>query len=126
MNIGKAEYLRTLTVSTLKSRSVPIGTELDGSSPPSIFIGSAGYPKVYAGPLITPEHGDTVVYDTPELWIPGHKSQEEIIGYRLNLVRGKRLVKTTDIHSRFVSQLQEIALSDSSVESEAAFHEVPT
>ncbi|HQB99655.1 MAG TPA: hypothetical protein PKX11_03780 [Methanospirillum sp.] len=126
MNIGKAEYLRTLTVSTLKSRSVPIGTELDGSSPPSIFIGSAGYPKVYAGPLITPEHGDTVVYDTPELWIPGHKSQEEIIRYRLNLVRGKRLVKTTDIHSRFVSQLQEIALSDSSVESEAAFHEVPT
>ena len=58
MSIGKAEYLRTLTVSTLQNRSVPVGTELDGSSPPSIFIGSAGYPRVYAGPLIT-EHGDT-------------------------------------------------------------------
>ena len=126
MSIGKAEYLRTLTVSTLQSRSVPIGTELDGSSPPSIFIGSAGYPKVFAGPLITPEHGDTGVYDTPESWIPAQKSQEEIIGYRLGLVRGKRLVETTDIHSRFVSQLQEIVLSDTSVESEAAFLEVPT
>lgn len=126
MSIGKAEYLRTLTVSTLQSRSVPIGTELDGSSPPSIFIGSAGYPKVYAGPLITPDHGDTGVYDTPESWIPAQKSQEEIIGYRLSLVRGKRLVETTDIHSRFVSQLQEIVLSDTSVESEAAFLEVPT
>ena len=62
--------------------------------------------------------------DTPS-WI-GFKSQEEIIGYRLSLVRGKRLVETTDIHSRFVSQLQEIVLSDTSVESEAAFLEVPT
>ncbi|HOW03891.1 hypothetical protein [Methanospirillum hungatei] len=126
MSIGKAEYLRTLTVSTLQNRSVPVGTELDGSSPPSIFIGSAGYPKVYAGPLITPEHGDTGIYDTPESWIPAQKSQEEIIGYRLSLVRGKRLVETTDIHSRFVSQLQEIVLSDTSVESEAAFLEIPT
>ncbi|PWR70773.1 Nre family DNA repair protein [Methanospirillum stamsii] len=126
MSVGKAEYLRTLTVSTLQSRSVPIGTELDGSTPPSIFIGSAGYPKVYAGPLITPEHGDTGKYDTPELWIPAQTSQEEIIRYRLNLVRGKRLVETRDISSRFVSQLQEIVLSDTSVESEAAFREVPT
>lgn len=126
MSVGKAEYLRTLTVSTLQSRSVPIGTELDGSTPPSIFIGSAGYPKVYAGPLITPEHGDTGKYDTPELWIPAQTSQEEIIRYRLNLVRGKRLVETGDISSRFVSQLQEIVLSDTSVESEAAFREVPT
>jgi hypothetical protein len=28
--------------------------------------------------------------DMPESWIPGQKTQEEIIGYRLNLVRGKR------------------------------------
>lgn len=126
MSLGKAEYLRTLTVSTLQSRSVPIGTELDGSTPPSIFIGSAGYPKVFAGPLIAPVHGDTGIYDKPESWIPGQKSQEEIISYRLNLIRGKRLVETTDLNSRFTSQLQEIALSDTSVESEAAFHEIPT
>lgn len=126
MSLGKTEYLRTLTTSTLQSRSVQVGTELDGSTPPSIFIGSAGYPKVFAGPLITPEHGDTGIYDTPELWIPAHASQEEIIRYRLDLVRGKRLVETTDIDSRFVSQLQEIVLSDTSVESEVAFLEVPS
>ncbi|NLV25753.1 MAG: hypothetical protein GXY48_01070 [Methanomicrobiales archaeon] len=126
MTLGKSEYLRTLTASTMQSQSVQVGTELDGSSPPSIFIGSAGYPKVYAGPLLTTEHGDTGIYDRPELWIPTRTSQEEIMRYRLNMVRGKRLVDTTDISSRFVSQLQEIVLSDTSVESEAAFHEIPT
>jgi len=123
---GKSEYLRTLTASTQTSRSVPIGTELEGSSPPSIFIGSAGYPKVYAGPLIAPEQGDVRIYDMPESWIPAKKSQEEIIEYRLGLVRGKRLVDVADVESRFVSQLQEIVLSDTSVASEAAFEHVPT
>ncbi|MDD1725034.1 MAG: hypothetical protein LUQ07_07890, partial [Methanospirillum sp.] len=125
MTLGKSEYLRTLTASTLQSRSIQVGTELDGSTPPSVFIGSAGYPRVYAGPLITPEHGDTGRYDLPESWIPSKTPQEEIIRYRLSLVRGKRLVRVSDIDDRFITQLQEIALSGSPVESEAAFSEVP-
>ena len=126
MTLGKSEYLKTLTASTLQGRSIQLGTQLEGTTPPSIFIGSAGYPKVFAGPLITPEHGDTSLYDMPERWIPSSKSQEEIIRYRLNLIRGKRLVNTTDIKSRYINQLQEIALSGSSIEGEAAFNEVPS
>lgn len=125
MTLGKSEYLKTLTASTLQSRSVPIGTELDGTTPPSVFIGSAGYPKVYAGPLITPEHGDTSMYDMPESWIPSLIPQDELIRYRLSLVRGKRLVEAADIESRFITQLQEIALSQSSIESEAVFMQAP-
>jgi DNA repair protein NreA len=126
MSLGKSEYLRILTTSTLQGSSISLGRELEGTTPPSVFIGSANYPNVYAGPLITPEHGDTSLYDHPERWIPSQTSQEEIIRYRFSLIRGKRLVNTTDINSRYVSQLQEIALSGSSVEGEAAFDEVPT
>ena len=71
--------------------SVEVGTELDGTSPPSVFIGSWNYPKVYAGPMIAPVHGDTRVMDMPESWIPGGRTQEEILGFRMSLVRGKRL-----------------------------------
>ena len=39
---------------------------LDGSSPPSVFVGRYGYPKVRIGPMIPPVHGDTTVYDKAE------------------------------------------------------------
>ncbi|MGA2677348.1 MAG: hypothetical protein ABSE83_10705, partial [Methanobacterium sp.] len=61
---GKAAYLKRLT-SKIKMPSVDIGRELEGSTPPSVFIGSWNYPKVYAGPMITPMQGDTSIMDTP-------------------------------------------------------------
>ena len=124
--IGKGTYLKQLTAATLQMKSVAVGKELEGSSPPSVFIGSWNYPDVYAGPMISPVHGDTVIMDMPEAWISGHKTQEEIIGYRLNLVRGKHRINTDDLDNRFVEKLQEISLSGTSVESEISFESVPT
>jgi DNA repair protein NreA len=123
--IGKGAYLKQLTASTLQMRSVDVGKEMEGSSPPSVFIGSWNYPDVYAGPMITPQHGDTAVMDMPESWIVKNRTQEEIIGYRLNLIRGKSMVNARDLSSRYVGQLQEISLSSSSIESEVAFSSIP-
>jgi hypothetical protein len=75
--------------------------------------------------MITPAHGDTSIMDLPESWIPGSKTQEEIIGYRLNLVRGKHRVNAGDLDNRFVEKLQEITLASSSIESEIAFTDIP-
>jgi hypothetical protein len=124
MGPGKAEYLRQLTA-TLPMFSVEVGREMEGSTPPSVFIGAWNYPDVDAGPMMAPVHGDIRVMDTPEAWIPGGRTQEEIIGYRMRLVRGKRRVRVTDQESRFSGLLREIALSEGSVESEAAFGCIP-
>jgi hypothetical protein len=123
--IGKGAYLKQLTSATTQMKSVAIGREMEGSSPPSVFIGSWNYPDVYAGPMITPAHGDTSIMDLPESWIPASKTQEEIIGYRLNLVRGKHRVNAGDLDNRFVEKLQEITLASASIESEIAFTDIP-
>ena len=121
---GKEAYLKKLTASMyIPSREV--GTEIDGSSPPSVFIGSWNYPQVFAGPMIAPLHGDTMIMDRPESWIAENKSQEEIIRYRLNLVRGKQKVKVTHLHQRFIGKLRDIALSSRSLESRAEFQQAP-
>ena len=60
---------------------------IDGASPPSIFVGRYGYPKVQVGPLVPPIHGDTALYDLPEVWFG--RSMEEIVGFRSSLVRGE-------------------------------------
>jgi len=126
MTFGKGAYLRQITTSlSTQMRSVEVGREMEGSSPPSVFIGSHAYPKVYAGPIIADLHGDTRIMDAPESWIPTGTTQEEIIRYRLSLVRGKQRVVADDIDNPFVEKLQEIALSSSSVESEVTFETPP-
>ena len=121
---GKEAYLKKLTAS-MYLPSLEIGKELEGSTPPSVFIGSWNYPKVYAGPMIAPLHGNTAIMDLPESWIPERKTQDEIIRYRLNLIRGKRTVKVTNLESQFVEKLQDISLASSSIESEAEFAHTP-
>lgn len=76
--------------------------------------------------MIAPLSGDTRIMDTPESWIPGQKTQEEIIGYRMNLVRGKHPVEVRDVENRFVEQLQDIALSATSIDSTVSFTSTPT
>ena len=50
---------------------------ISGSSPPSVFVGSYGYPKVGVGPMVPPIHGDTSLLDLPEKWLG--KTLEDIV-----------------------------------------------
>ncbi len=96
---------------------------LDGASPPSVFVGRYGYPKVRIGPMIPPVHGDTTEYDKSELWVG--KSLEEIAAYRLSLVRGVTNLSVGQTEGRYIEQLQELAMSERPAESEATFEKRP-
>ena len=120
----KNAYLEKLT-ERIKMSSVDVGKDLDGSTPPSVFIGRWSYPKVYAGPMMVPQLGDTYIMDSPEQWIANNKSQEDIITYRMNLVRGKQLIDIKDVENPFVEKLQDISLASKSIDSEATFGSKP-
>lgn len=92
---------------------------LSGSSPPSVFVGSYNYPKVNVGPMVPPIHGDTRILDAPERWIG--KSLEEIVNYRLNLVRGIQKVPVNDPTGRYIENLQELAMSEEATDSDVQF-----
>ena len=121
----KNAYLEKLT-EKIKMNSVDVGKDLDGSTPPSVFIGRWSYPKVYAGPMMVPQLGDTYIMDSPEQWISNNKTQEDIIAYRMNLVRGKQLIDIKDVENPFVEKLQDISLASKSIDSEATFGSKPT
>ena len=55
--------------SKIKTKSLFNTLRLEGASPPSVFVGRIGYPKVSIGPMIPPSKGDTSIIDTPELWL---------------------------------------------------------
>jgi hypothetical protein len=87
------------------------GNEVYGSSPPDIFIGRAGYPNVYIGPLVPPTIGDTSIMGIPEKWVG--KSIEEIVEFRSMLVRGMHRTNVNNAdNGRVEEMIKELAISD--------------
>ena len=124
MKTTKNAYLAKLT-EQIQMKSVKVGKNLEGTTPPSVFIGRWSYPKVYAGPMMSSQMGDTHIMDSPEEWLGQNKTQDEIINYRMNLVRGKQLIKIDDLENPFVEKLQDISLASKSIYSEATFGKRP-
>jgi len=98
---------------------------IQGSTPPGVFVGRIGYPKIYIGPMVPPYFGDTEILDTPELWIG--KTVDEIIDYRFSLIRGKVRASVFEAQSggRFLDTLQELAMGVEPADSEARLTKVP-
>src|SRR2546426_2691455 len=111
--------------SMMKTTPLIDDTALDGSSPPGVFVGRFGYPKVFVGPLIPPLHGDTEILDTPEKWIG--RSLDEIVGFRSQLVRGMHRAHVLDVEGggRVVDLTRELALSTAATDVEAEFSRKP-
>lgn len=108
-----------------KFQQMTASTQINGSSPPGVFVGRFGYPKVFVGPLIPPIHGDTSELDLPELWLG--KSIDEIVEMRSLLVRGMHPVKVNAVYRRdkLLEATQEVALARESPEMETHFWKKP-
>ena len=93
--------------------------EFLGSSPPSVFVGRYGYPKVRVGPMLPP----TIVplagrLDSPEQWFG--REIEDVIGLRASLLRtgGEVRVEKASNPDRTLESYQLIAMADRPVDTE--------
>jgi len=76
------------------SREIPLNvSDASGDSPPSVFVGHFGYPKVRIGPALPMKRGDTEIYERPDLW--NDFSVEEIAKLRFSLYRGYKILPVT-------------------------------
>lgn len=64
----------------------PSSLELEELSPPSVFVGRVGYPRVRVAPAVAVGGGDAELYERPEQWLG--MPLEEVLRMRLGLVRG--------------------------------------
>jgi hypothetical protein len=98
---------------------------LFGASPPSAFVGSWGYPKVFAGPLVPPVREGTEIMDASETWMG--LGVGEILRFRLSLVRGKALrpVEAARNPDRILSATQEEAMASRPVDTELTLEKKP-
>ena len=95
--------------------------EIEKPTPPSVFVGRIGYPKVYVGPLLTMStFHDPEFADSPWMW---ESSIEDVIKIRSSLLRG---MKRLDVYSRdrYLAELQEAAASIKHIEVETEVKKV--
>jgi hypothetical protein len=100
---------------------------LYGSSPPSVFVGEYGYPKVLAGPAIPPITGEsTALMERPDLWLD--RTMDEIVSFRFSLIRTKKFIPidTAPNPTRLLAETQTLALSEAPAVSEALLLKRPT
>jgi len=122
---GRAYCPILAKASALASLSPRLGssTEFSGYSPPAIFVGRKGYPKVFAGPGASPSLEKALVGDHPERWASMDLS--EVLSVRLSTVFGRRKVLVTNLSSSYVSKLIELALSTKPMDVELLFEKPP-
>ncbi|MGQ0798316.1 MAG: Nre family DNA repair protein [Methanobacteriota archaeon] len=92
---------------------------LFGASPPGAFVGSWGYPKVLAGPLVPPVRDeDTSILDASENWLAYEVPQ--LLRFRLTLVRGKAARRVAEARSPdpILSTVQEAAMASRPIDTE--------
>src|SRR5215831_17308891 len=118
-----AIHLKALT---LESHHKEFDTKrISGSSPPGVFVGRFGYPKVFVGPMVPPVSGDTTILDTPEWWMG--KGFDEIVDYRYSLLRGYSKADVLDARkgNKTIDTLQEVAMMTKPVETELVLTRPP-
>lgn len=102
-----------------------LNLHMAGSSPPGLFVGRFGYPKLNIGPLLPPYHGDTAILDRPESWI--ELPLDDFVGFRSQLVRGMHRVHVADARNPegLVGQIQELAVAGDPSDLEVDFTRRP-
>ncbi len=84
------------------------GNSISGSSPPSLFVGRYGYPKINIYPSTPPFSGDTGYLEDESKWLS--QDLNDFISGRLSLLRGGVKV-SVDAASNPDYRLQEIQVS---------------
>ncbi len=108
-----------------------VDKSIDGYTPPSVFVGRFGYPKVSIGPMISLEDegsADISMYDCPEQW--HDTTLDDILRFRLTMVRGKVRVHVDDAtptkSNRITSIIQELAMAKLQVYAEMLLKHKPS
>lgn len=116
------------TVRHVMPKTLPKSQDLFGSSPPSMFVGRHGYPRVSIGPMLPPEHlpdAQAAQMDSPATWM-NDLSIPEVVGLRSSLVRTTHSVRVDRVNEDKITDLsRELAIAARPVDTEVRLSKVP-
>jgi hypothetical protein len=109
--------------------TIEAAKDFTGTTPPSIFIGRFGYPKVYIGILSPPIHQSRTtaeILDLPERWYANQASIEKILNFRGQMIYSRFKSPVKKSTGKLVEATQEIAMVKRPVDVEVELKKKPT
>lgn len=120
--------LKSQALSPIRRILPELKNEYFGPSPPSLFVGRFGYPKVYVGPMAALDHEQIQIIDDPDQWRT-NMTMADVINFRAKLIRfmGTEPHRVTDLTSppKLVELTQEQVQASSPVDLEIKFTKKP-
>lgn len=87
--------------------------DFTGTSPPSVFVGRYGYPRIFVGVLSPPLHLERTVaakLDSPEQWYATRATIEDILNFRGQMIYSRFRSPVKRPAGRLVETTQEVAM----------------
>jgi len=118
----KFEVIKKISELGFKYKNFDSITQLDGSSPPSVFVGSRlKYPAVNVGILSPLQRDENAwLYDKPKFWADNNFQINEVVKLRDNLLNSRFETNVKDVryNKRFLDLAKEIAIASKPVDVE--------
>jgi len=100
--------------------------DFTGTSPPSVFVGSYEYPKVFIGVLSPPvQQPSTSILDSPETWFKNRATIEQILSLRGELVYSRFKSDVNSSKGKLIDVVQEVAMAKRSTDVEVNLKKHP-
>ncbi|MEK6840469.1 MAG: hypothetical protein AABX79_00770 [Nanoarchaeota archaeon] len=120
------EVIKKIADTRFRYRDIGKISQIEASSPPSVFIGSKlKYPLVNVGILSPLEKDeDAWIYDKPEFWAKNNFGIRDVVSLRESLLNSRFQSNVTSPRSgekKFVEMAQELALASKPVDVEIEF-----
>jgi len=102
------------------------GLDFFGNSPPAVFVGRFGYPKVNVGVLSpTQKEEDSYLMDNPKEWAKLGLKDHEILRLRAQLVNARFQSSVKNFDSRLLDLSQEVGMAHRPVDMEVFLKNKP-
>ncbi len=123
----KVDYSKYLDRIKFWKSTIENVKDFTGTSPPSVFVGKAFYPKIYVGLLSPPRHDENaMVLDSPEKWYEQRASIDQVLNYRGQMVYSRfKTVSIKPTSGKLIDVLQEVAMSKSQADVEISLKKNP-
>jgi len=97
-----------------------------GTSPPSVFVGSSNYPKVFMGILSPPEQKENAyILDSPERWYQQKSSLDQILNFRGQLIYSRFQSNIKRPGGKLIDVIQELAMAKKQADVEVKLKKTP-
>lgn len=108
---------------TFRLKEASLSPVVEGSTPPSVFVGRVGYPNIRVGPASPPVLGDTTLFDYPEKW--KDLRIEDILEYRWSLITGFKVFNVREPTHKVLDEVRLLALSSKPVDVQMVLEKRP-